>query len=554
MQKNVIAFAALAMFTLLGWSWLMRKFYPEPAPGSKPAPSASAPSAPSTSSGSDSGISPVAPAAAAAKPAAAKPASSRTSGFEQKVTLKSKDVEAVFSTTGARILSWKLLPYTEHKDRPEPVELVPVSSTSSLYAALEMPGVDLASQAWTIESKSADKVTFATRLAGTAVMVRKSFGLDPAHPIAHMKLEFENTGGQDLKLAKSSLLWDANLGRRDDSQTGASMLAGVVQLEKSIERESADDEDQAFSYSNPKWAALKNHYFVAAFLPRPGQFAGAEIRRHKNNTLGVALNTPEFTLHAGEKKPFELRLYAGPQVYETLKGLGDNLQAVVQFQFYRLFDWLNPLCVGMLKVLRWFHAVTGNWGLAIILLTLLVRAALFYPSQKSMVSMRKMQTSMKAMQPRLDSLKKTYKDDPAKLNSEMMRLYKEYGVNPLGGCLPMLAQIPIFFALYGTLMAAFELRGAHFMWKWTDLSGPDPTHLFAIFMGATMFLQQKMTPTSASMSDEQVQMQKMMMYIFPVMFTFMSIMFKWPTGLLLYWSVSNVAGILQQWYVNKTVT
>jgi YidC/Oxa1 family membrane protein insertase len=208
----------------------------------------------------------------------------------------------------------------------------------------------------------------------------------------------------------------------------------------------------------------------------------------------------------------------------------------------------------MLRVMRWFYTITGNWGVAIILLTALVRAILFYPSQKSMVSMRKMQTKMAAMKPRLESLKLTYKDEPQKLNAEMMRLYKEYGVNPLGGCLPMLAQIPVFFALYGTLMAAFEIRGAPFFWKWDDLSGPDPTYIFALVMGASMFLQQKMAPTSsATMSDDQAQMQKMMMYMMPVMFTGMAIFLKWPMGLLLYWSVSNLFGVGQQWYVNKTV-
>jgi YidC/Oxa1 family membrane protein insertase len=179
---------------------------------------------------------------------------------------------------------------------------------------------------------------------------------------------------------------------------------------------------------------------------------------------------------------------------------------------------------------------------------------MFYPSMKSMVSMRKMQTKMAAMQPRLDTLKKVYKDDAQKLNTEMMKLYKEYGVNPLGGCLPMLLQIPIFFALYGTLSAAFELRGAAFMWKWTDLTAGDPTYIFPLAMGISMFLQQKLAPVNAStMSDDQAQMQKMMLWMMPIMFTGMSISMHWPLGLLLYWTASNGFGVIQQLAVNKAV-
>jgi len=168
--------------------------------------------------------------------------------------------------------------------------------------------------------------------------------------------------------------------------------------------------------------------------------------------------------------------------------------------------------------------------------------------------MRRMQTKMAAMKPRLEQLKKIYKDDAQKMNTETMALYKEYGVNPLGGCLPMLLQIPIFFSLYGTLMAAFELRGAHFVGPWTDLTAGDPTFIFPVVMGISMFLQQKLSPTNAATtSDEQVQMQKMMLWLMPIMFTGMAIYMKWPVGLLLYWSASNIFGIVQQLAVNKAI-
>jgi len=308
------------------------------------------------------------------------------------------------------------------------------------------------------------------------------------------------------------------------------------------------------AYPAPRWAAIKNHYFVAGFFPQGAGWTSAEVRKLGLGKIGVALTAEGLSLAPGQAATLDADAYAGAQEYDALKAIGGNFQRVVQFQFYQLFDWLNPLSIGLLHVLKWFHKVTGNWGVAIILLTLLVRGVMFWPSLKSMVSMRRMQTKMAAMQPRLETIKKIYKDDPNKLNSEMMKLYKEYGVNPLGGCLPMLLQIPIFFALYGTLSAAFEIRGAHFMWKWTDLTAGDPTYFFPLAMGLTMFLQQKLAPTNAAtMSEEQAQMQKMMLWLFPIMFTGMAVFMHWPVGLLLYWTASNTFGIVQQVAVNKTV-
>jgi YidC/Oxa1 family membrane protein insertase len=292
---------------------------------------------------------------------------------------------------------------------------------------------------------------------------------------------------------------------------------------------------------------------VAGFFPSQG-FNKAEVRRLGSGHIAGALVAEGLTVGAGQAVELAASAYAGPQDYVALKAVGQNFERVVQFEAYRLFDWLNPVSVGLLYVLRWFHGISGNWGVAIILLTLLVRALMFWPSLKSMVAMRRMQSKMAAMKPRLDTIKKMYKDDAQKLNSETMKLYQEHGVNPLGGCLPMLLQIPIFFALYGTLNAAFELRGAPFMWKWADLTAGDPTYIFPLAMGASMFFQQKLAPTnSATMSDDQAQIQKMMLWLMPIMFTFMALSMHWPMGLLLYWTASNLFGIGQQLAVNKAV-
>ncbi|HRU38630.1 MAG TPA: membrane protein insertase YidC, partial [Candidatus Goldiibacteriota bacterium] len=195
------------------------------------------------------------------------------------------------------------------------------------------------------------------------------------------------------------------------------------------------------------------------------------------------------------------------------------------------------------------YGLTKNYGIAILLLTLFVRLLLWYPSQKSYKQMKETQSKMKLMQPRLETLKKIYKDDPAKLNEETMKLYREYNVNPLGGCLPMLLQIPIFIALYQTLISMVELKGAYFFGWLKDLSRPDPLFILPVFMGVSMIIQQMMSKP-VSMTPEAETQQKIMMWGMPIFLTFMAL--KWPAGLLLYWSMSNVLAIIQQTFVNKS--
>jgi YidC/Oxa1 family membrane protein insertase len=261
----------------------------------------------------------------------------------------------------------------------------------------------------------------------------------------------------------------------------------------------------------------------------------------------TAALSASLVLQPGVPQTLSASVYGGPQDYSLLKSLGQKLHRLCNF------GWFEFFAVPMLYILKWFYSVGHNYGLAIILLTILVKAVVWFPTHKSMTSMRHMQKMMGQMQPRLETLKKVYKDDAQKLNAETMKLYKEYGVNPLGGCLPMLIQMPILFALYSCLNTAFELRGANFFWVWTDLSVKDPTLILPLAMGATMFLQQRMTPAPASATPDQAQQQKMMMYLMPGMLTAMAIFTGWPAGLLLYWTCSNLLSMVQQGYINRTI-
>jgi YidC/Oxa1 family membrane protein insertase len=556
MNKNLVTFIVSAVLIWVGSIWLQNKYYPHLAEDrAKAFQSASAGRAASSALPAPSG----APAGAAAVAFSSPPA--KVPLQESLITVTTDSTEVVLSNVGAKIKSLKLLAYKEHPGQPEPVQLIPGAGN---YGALSITGAALEEEAWTLETAKpvlgADgltRVAYRISIPGTPFTFRKTFGFEKHDFVIHVTVDVVNAGSVDQSFLKSYLLWGPSIGMPEQGRQAAAAAGGAVQwlrdgTENRLDRVSPGD-TKVYDYQNPKWIAIKNHYFVAAYI-NDGGFPEAQLRRETlssvSRTVTSALGLGEFIVKAGETKSFSTRLYAGPQDYEALKAFHNNLSAVVQFSF----QWLSPLSVFLLSVMRFFESLTHNWGFAVILLTVFVKLALFYPTHRGMASSRRMQTQMAKMAPVLESLKKTYKDDPAKLQQETMRLYKEHGVNPHSGCFLMLPQMFIMISLYGALNGAFELRGASFIGPWTDLSAPDPTFILVPLMGASMWLQQKLAPTAAAgASEDQAQMQKMMTTMMPIMFTVMGFIFRWPTGLLLYWSVSNVFGVAQQWYVNKTV-
>ncbi|MCI5127838.1 MAG: membrane protein insertase YidC, partial [Candidatus Electrothrix sp. AUS3] len=250
-------------------------------------------------------------------------------------------------------------------------------------------------------------------------------------------------------------------------------------------------------------------------------------------------------LAPGEAKEFRYEGFFGPKKLAYLKETGYDLAEAINF------GWFDILAKPMLYLLNFFYSLFGNYGIAIILLTCLIKGAFWPITQKGMKSMKNMQK----LQPKVAKLRERHKDDPAKMNQEMMALYKTYKVNPIGGCLPMLIQIPFFFALYRVLMAAIELRHAPFMLWINDLSAPDRLMIgfdipvlhgipvLTVLMGASMYLQQKMTPTTADPTQAKI------MQFLPIIFTVMFVNFA--SGLVLYWFVNNLLSILQQQLINR---
>jgi YidC/Oxa1 family membrane protein insertase len=561
MNKNLVTFMVLSILVYVGSIWLTNRMYPHLAEDKAKAfadAMAAKGGAGTNAKGGSPAISPASLAVEKAKGSqgALKVSSPASAAKESLTRVSTNAAESVVSNMGAKIQSLKLLAYREHPESPDPVQLI---AGEGHYGALSLTGGSLQDDAWIQETAKplaqadgSQQLVYSYPVSGTGITFRKTFVFDKDDFVIHIKVDVVNSGKDDLTVGKSYLLWGPGIGMPEQGRQAAASAGGAAMVAGSLERVSAGD-PRVVDYVSPKWLAIKNHYFVAAYI-NDGDFPEAQLRCETldgvTKTVSAALGLGPFTVKAGETKTFSTRLYAGPQDYAVLESFHNNLNHVVQFSY----RWLSVLSVFLLSVMKFFHGFTHNWGFAVILLTLFVKLALFYPTHRGMASSRRMQTQMAKMAPVLESLKKTYKDDAAKLQQETMRLYKEHGVNPLSGCFLMLPQMFIMISLYGALNGAFELRGASFLGPWTDLSAPDPTYILVPLMGLSMWLQQKMAPTNtAAASEDQAQMQKMMTTMMPIMFTVMGFIFRWPTGLLLYWSVSNVFGIGQQWYVNKTV-
>jgi YidC/Oxa1 family membrane protein insertase len=291
--------------------------------------------------------------------------------------------------------------------------------------------------------------------------------------------------------------------------------------------------------SHPKtaedgWIAMLQHYFLGAWLPKgttPREF----YTRRVDNLFAAGVIVPGPAVQPGASASVAVPLYAGPQKQDQLAKLAPGLDLSIDY------GWLTILAVPLFWALSWLEQWVGNWGIAIIIVTVIIKL-IFYPlSQASYRSMAK----MRVLAPKLQRLKEQYGDDRQRMQQAMMELYKTEKINPLGGCLPIVVQIPVFIALYWVLLASVELRHAPFMLWIQDLSRPDPWFVLPILMGATMIIQTRLNPEPPD--PVQAKVMKIMPIAFSVFFFF------FPAGLVLYWLVNNVLSIVQQWHINRVL-
>jgi YidC/Oxa1 family membrane protein insertase len=283
------------------------------------------------------------------------------------------------------------------------------------------------------------------------------------------------------------------------------------------------------------WAAMVEHYFATAMIPPLDQRNHYQTENFGDNIYGIRFVSATELIEPGQEKIIEVKLYSGPEIADQLKELAPGLELTIDYGMF----WF--ICQPIFLLLKAMFDVFRNWGVAIIVTTIIIKGAFYKLSASSYKSMG----NMRKMQPKIEALKKRCGDDKQKFSQEMMALYKTEKINPLGGCLPVLVQIPVFISLYYVLLECVELRQAPFMLWIQDLSAKDPYYVLPLIMGVSMLIQQKLNPTPADPIQAKVMM------LMPVFFTFLFLQF--PSGLVLYWVVNNVLSILQQWMITRKI-
>lgn len=345
--------------------------------------------------------------------------------------------------------------------------------------------------------------------------------------------------------------WQANLYgqiKRDSSPAGKGpggafalnpfLGAAITTDDEKYRKVDFDDlRDEALKITKEGgWVALVQHYFVSAWIPSADQTHNYHLRKLSGRDMFLlGFTSPATRVEPGQLGQVSSQFYTGPKYTDRLEALAPYLDLTVDY------GWLWWIAKPLFSVLDWFHTYLGNWGLAIIALTIVIKAAFFKLSATSYRSMAK----MRKLSPKMAELKERYGDDRQKMSQELMKLYKKEKVNPLGGCLPILVQMPVFLALYWTLMESVELRHAPFFLWIQDLSVKDPYYVLPLLMGLTMFVQFKLNPTPPDPTQAKI------MQIMPIVFTFLFLFF--PAGLVLYWVTNNTLSIAQQYYITRQI-
>ena len=488
---------------------------------------------------------------------------------ESLITLETDDFKAELSTRGGTLASFTLKDpqYTEEPRnwdtglREEDVPLVPVDLVTTNTKNFEeynplrfdiqegllglLPDSD-----FEVVEKSAEKVVFKYAQPGQPVVIFKKYEIDPKNAPFQVWLTVRVTNISDAKIAFRAGVSQHGYQHQAEANGGMfskqpNLLQGICRAgdEKFAKAWNDTDLAQPFSgVSNVSFAGVETNYFLSAMVPSGDVPVSCHVSAvvneaddaHKWGRIISELRFAETELKAGQSQIYRIKNYLGPKRYRLLQATGYHLEEAVDF------GWLWPICQLLLTILFFFQNLVVNWGLAIIILTVLVKVVLMPLTHKSFQSAEK----MKALKPEIDKLNEKHKDDAAAKQQATMALYKQYKVNPLGGCIPSLLQMPIWFALYRTLRASPELYHAPFFGWIQDLSNPDPYFVTPLLMGAAMFIQQKFTP----MTGDSAQ-AKMMQYFMPIMFTAMMLFL--PSGLTLYIFVNTVLSIAHQLYIHR---
>ena len=379
-----------------------------------------------------------------------------------------------------------------------------------------------------------------TAPAVDGIKVNKIYTFRRSSYLIDVSFEITNNSGNPLQpYAYFQFLRDSKAPegetRMVPTYTGPAIYTDQDKFEK-IKFESIDKGNAKYPQNADNgWIAILQHYFLAAWLPKDKMPREYYIKKLGENLYSVGTILPVAKVEPGKTVTITVPFYAGPQEQDSLSKLAPGLGLTVDY------GWLTVIAVPLFWVLSWLHRWVQNWGLAIILLTVLIKS-LFYPlSAASYRSMAK----MRVLAPKMQMIKEQYGNDRQRLHQAMMELYKTEKINPLGGCLPIVVQIPVFIALYWVLLASVELRHAPFVLWISDLSAPDPYYVLPVVMGITMIIQSRLSP------EPPDPIQAKVMKIMPVAFSIF--FFFFPAGLVLYWLINNILSIAQQWQITRSI-
>ncbi|MBI4477535.1 MAG: membrane protein insertase YidC [Acidobacteria bacterium] len=467
------------------------------------------------------------------------------------ITIDTKVVEAVLSTRGAHLRHWRLKKYSDNAGQR--VDLVPQNLPAGAARPFMLRVEDQAvserlnTAGFERSGPGRDRID-ATRAPTTVTFdfadasglrARKTFVFTPESYV----IQFSADVRLDDRQLNPAVVWGPGLGDTTVVNRYLQAAEGIVHRAGRVERLDTGDLAQQPAQEGPfRYGGVDDHYFLAAIVgpqvPARLEYEAVTPAAPSGETAATLVGyTARFA-----QPPSAAQFFFGPKDFDVLQAADTELVRVINFG---IFSWL---AVPLLKALKWIDQYVGNYGWSIIILTVLINVAMFPLRHKSVVSMRRMQElqpEVKAIQDRYAKLKST---DPEtqKMRVELMNLYRERGVNPASGCIPMVLTMPVLFAFYALLSQAIEIRGAPFVWWIKDLSVGDPLYIWPIFMGVTMLVQQRMTPATGT-----DPMQQKMMMMMPIMFTVMGLWM--PSGLVIYWSASNVLAIAQQVATNRLI-
>jgi YidC/Oxa1 family membrane protein insertase len=472
---------------------------------------------------------------------------------------------AVLSNRGGSLASWKLLDerysITDVEDAEVPIELITAATQDgvALTTPFEELGFgDLSNARFEVERKASDEVVFALERDG--VRLRKHFRFPRDGYELRLSLEIENHGDRVI-VSPFNVDWPAAVVEGNDfkEQSFSALVNDEVEKEAVAGVGSGGffgkffgggggEEGPEVRRGEVAWMGVDTKYFITALLPDDSSNANVVFTPIVENVSGNArLSLERVEIHPGETARREFRAYLGPKETERLLSAGARLEKSV----YLGYSWVSPLTRFFSWLLGVFYSVIPNYGWAIIVMTILVRLVTFPIMSHQMRSMER----MRALQPKLKAIQESHKEDKQRQSEETMKLYKDEGVNPLGGCFPMLLQFPVFIGLFFALQSTIELRHAPFILWINDLSAPEylfeipglgfPFRVLPLIMGASMVVQQKMTP----MTTVDPAQAKMMTTVMPIMMTVL--FYQFPSGLVLYWMVSNFLGIGHQLWVGR---